>query len=169
MDLKYDEDDEDVKDIVKMENDIGIIYVDPFDFEITKNESNCELKTIICTEKDFSLDGMMTFESDVKPEEITSEIDRPLIPQQLIDQKLFTCSKCPVKLKKGRHLKTNHQIPTGEKRYLCDHCSKSFSRKAALREHLLRYFGDKNYSCTDGLKNHMRKHTDGIAELLIFW
>lgn len=167
MESKYDEE---LKDTMKIEDDIKIIYVDPFDLEIPKDETSSVPKTIICTEKDFSLDGMMTFELDVKSEEIISSVDNiePSIPKHLVEQKLFTCSFCPKTFKRNYRLKLHHQTHTGERPYLCDHCSKSFSRKFRLREHLLRYFGHKNFSCNDcsirflsqwELNEHMRMHT----------
>ncbi|XP_075455331.1 uncharacterized protein LOC142494775 isoform X2 [Ascaphus truei] len=68
----------------------------------------------------------------------------------------------------GRCDQTDRRIYSGEKRYLCIDCGKSFTRKSSLIVHQRIHTGEKLYMCTEcgrrfGLKSslvrHLRTHT----------
>lgn len=149
----------------KQEEEIGIVYMKPFDlYETLKTEPINEPlpKTTIYTDKNFNLNGIMTFESDVKPDQIL-EMDSPTgniesqnvylcyickygdastidelkthILNHPIDPKPFKCTDCPMKFKTKQYLRSHEKVHTRERPYKCEMCSKDFMRKDHLRKH----------------------------------
>lgn len=80
----------------------------------------------------------------------------------------FTCGQCGLRFTKRLEL-TDHclLVHTNERRFACDLCEKSFSRKSLLTAHRRVHTGEQPYACgqcdrrfnrSDDLARHMRLH-----------
>uniref|UniRef100_A0A8C5MS97 C2H2-type domain-containing protein n=1 Tax=Leptobrachium leishanense TaxID=445787 RepID=A0A8C5MS97_9ANUR len=82
------------------------------------------------------------------------------------------CAKPPKRKgqysKAARNIKVERRTPSGEKRYLCIDCGKSFTRKSSLIVHQRIHTGEKRFICTEcgkrfslksSLVRHLRTHT----------
>ncbi|KAJ8285379.1 hypothetical protein GJAV_G00026140 [Gymnothorax javanicus] len=96
---------------------------------------------------------------------------------------MFRCDKCERSFKLFYHLKQHmrsHAAGAGDRPYVCRHCSKSYAREGALKQHLSSYhfeaeeqsrrqrpqkrvhvceYCDKQFDHFGHFKEHLRKHT----------
>ena len=89
-------------------------------------------------------------------------------PEELHDdsqKKPFSCSHCGKSFSsKSNYLKNHLVLHTGEKKYKCVQCERTFSQSGHLRTHMMTHTGEKRYSCVQCLKSFSRgsslkKHT----------
>ena len=64
------------------------------------------------------------------------------------------CGKIVMKANIGRHMESH----TGQRRYSCDFCAKSYTRKTRLSEHLLTHSNTKPFSCDVCGREFTRKY-----------
>ena len=85
------------------------------------------------------------------------------------DKGKHACTKCPKTFQKKSNLKSHYDVHLGEKSYSCDKCDNRFFHSGSLNRHkLVKHEKTQSYVCEtcsksfsrkDWLKTHMRGHT----------
>ncbi|XP_060060833.1 zinc finger protein 445 isoform X1 [Erinaceus europaeus] len=85
-------------------------------------------------------------------------------PQNLPDKKRFWCQECGKSFTRKRSLLDHNGIHSGEKRYKCDQCGKSFDRKYRLVNHQRIHTQERPFKCQWCGKDFIGRHTLNIHE-----